>query len=283
MHLDCFVSSNCREQKKLPPKIAFPSISPANSNRRAIVYAMVLLPEIACQKSQWRHIALSTPMLWSVVTVEEDQEFNSPVGMLAIMYLERSKAAPLGMYCNSTEELLRVTLPVILKHAYRWREFVGWVTDAVTFMETIFAMLPHPAALLTLTHFIPYDYNWETSHNAFPPIHLPAIRRMDFPDKFKTFDFSLIATAEQIDFSPSSLTGLDCCTNLRRWYCDIRSGMVVEPGFNLHFPPPQRARRFSRTKELATGFTATWIPLVLRPSKDKFIFILHGTGQFTSG
>jgi len=52
MYLESLVSSNCREQKKLPPKMIASFESPANSKRRAIVYAIVLFPDPAEPKSQ---------------------------------------------------------------------------------------------------------------------------------------------------------------------------------------------------------------------------------------
>ena len=47
-----WVSWNCREQRKLPPKMICWSALPLFSNRLAIVYAMVVLPEPAWPVSQ---------------------------------------------------------------------------------------------------------------------------------------------------------------------------------------------------------------------------------------
>src|SRR6266567_2232791 len=48
----CCVSSNCREQRKLPPRMVCWSALPSLSHRLAMVYAMVVLPEPAWPVSQ---------------------------------------------------------------------------------------------------------------------------------------------------------------------------------------------------------------------------------------
>ncbi|THU77795.1 hypothetical protein K435DRAFT_846052 [Dendrothele bispora CBS 962.96] len=240
--------------RKLPPEVLgriFRLICIENSVAAEIDCPAVHLSHVC---AGWRDLALSTPSLWSRISIDLFQSEHDPsqVRLMLNTCLALSNPLPIFLHLTITDEadIADFILQSVVRHCARWAE-VHLNIDASHFdkLSPIKGNLPllHSLEVQTLDDFeMPQDLDSPESLDCFSPA--PRLRAVAIGKTYPTTDISALPWGHISDLKLHFFTDLDCVNDVLRLAAWARR-VTLSRCTLMGDPPSNISRRFTHSLE----------------------------------